>query len=78
MPAPGLVDFHVVTRHPKLEQILVPAHELQMNELSADSLRDQVRPGIPDGRQLFVEPSFHRSARDLPNSLAGLAAEQQL
>ena len=78
MLAAGLVDFHVITRHPKLHELLVYAHELQMDDISADGFTDQVGPGIPDRRQLFVEPSFHRTARDLPNRPAGLATEQQL
>src|SRR5207244_3992285 len=71
MPARGLVDFHVVTRHPKFEELLVLTHELEVNELASCSLADQIGPGIPDRRQLFVEPPFYRTARDLPNRPAG-------
>src|SRR5690348_17268759 len=78
MPAASLVDFHVITRHPKLEELPVLAHELQMNDIAADGFTDQVGPGIADRRQLFVEPSFHRTADDLPRRPAGLAAKQEL
>src|SRR5260370_37045674 len=78
MPAPGLVDFHVVTRHAKLEELLIFTHELQMNDLSADSLRDQVRPGIPDGRaalcRAIVSPLRPRSPEQLGWTCCGTAA----
>src|SRR2546425_9562520 len=78
MPARGLVNFHVVPRHPKLKEFLVLAHELEMNDLAAGGFADQVGPGIPDRRQLFVQPPFHGAPRDRLNHPAGFAPEQEL
>ncbi len=78
MPAEGLMDFHVVTGHPQLDERLVHAHELQMNHIAAGGFADQAGAGVPDRRQLFVEPSFHRTACNLLNRPAGFTAEQEL